>query len=143
MPRTAFNSKGLVSDINRIVEGEIGKYLTEVQIIMRKAYEKIVYDSPVITAYYQTNHTITIRGRGGQFKTQGARLSPGIKDTEEPLAYIGNLDSRMAEERQKLVLFAIGDTIEIGTTVPYADDVERNHNVYGSTAATFELEYKS
>lgn len=136
------NTSQVMSQIEGIVDAEIGKFLAEVQGIMRRAYEKIVFESPVITAYYQTNHSIVIRGSGGQFRTQGARLSPGDKLSEEPLFYVENLDGRMAEELEKLSRYVLGDTIEISTIVPYADAVEAKHNVYGSAAAAYDLDYE-
>ena len=133
-------SNTLAQDINKIVDDEVGKYLLEIQETMRLAYKRIVFNSPVITAYYQTNHSITVRSPTGQFKTQGSRLSPGIKDSEERLVYLGNLDNRMSDELVKLTEIALGDSITISTTVPYAEEVEQNHNVYGAVAGAFGLD---
>jgi hypothetical protein len=128
-------ARQIVSDIEQIVDVEVGEYLKEVQIATRRTYLAIV-DHPVqITAYYRSNHSIVVRGPGGQFKTQGARLSPGVKESEERGFYSDNVDARVAEELAKLVEIALGDTVEIRTIVPYAESVEQNHNVYGAATA--------
>ena len=127
----------LTKQINDIVDVSVGKYMQGVQLNVKRAYTAIALESPVLTGYYASNHSLVIKNAQGQFKTQGARLSPGIKESEVPLFYNDNVEVRMSQELEKVPQIALGDTIEINNIVDYADDVERKHAVYSSIAPSF------
>lgn len=139
----AFSAQLLKKDIQRIIDDGVKDYESHIIGIMQAAYEQIVDSSPVWTGYYASNHTVTIRGGGGQFAkgSTGPFLRPGIKETDQKFAYAGNIEDRKEEELSRINQFKIGQIIGISTIVPYADEVEQKHNVYQSAAAAFGLDF--
>ncbi len=129
------------------LDKELGKIVKdmEVQVLVLQAdqvesiLENLVFDSPVFTGYYASNHRILIRGEGGQFKTGGtAKLVPQSKPEGTPREmFVANIGPAFIEEIAKLSRLKLGDVVVITTSVPYADEVERNHGVYSGVAAIF------
>ncbi len=130
------------------VEKQLNKIIKEVEEEAAQVFRKVVKDaydhlispgvSPVWSGYYKSNHRITIRSAKGQFKTGGVKLFPTEKpEFPEVLIYIDNVQRTAAIELRKLDKLEIGDTAQISTSVPYADEVELIHQVYANTEAIF------
>jgi hypothetical protein len=137
----AFSAGLLRKELQDLVDRGLTDYAETVQEFMGEAYEHLVGISPFITAYYRTNHSIVLRGPGGQFKTQGALLRPAVKDADprDFGVYLPNEAGRVADELAKLERFQVGDKIQLSTIVDYAGDVEQKHHVYQETAVAFWL----
>ena len=104
--------------------------------IVRNAYDEVINISPVWSGYYKSNHRITVRSAKGQFKAGGVKLFPTQKpDFPEVLTFIGNIETARSTELAKLDRLEIGDTAQITTSVPYADEVELKHRVYANVEA--------
>lgn len=142
-----FPEKELMDQINSIVDQEVNEYEAEVRMLAEQIYETIVDASPIWTGYYASNHTISLRGPGGQFKAQAFSLRPAEKETDDRLAYFGNIEPRVNEELVKLERFTVGDSINFRNDVPYADEIEREGtatsggNIYANAAAQFGLDF--
>lgn len=136
MARVGFSA--LVASIENLIDGELEDYRELIISHMTQAYEMTLDLSPVISAYYKSNHSIAVRS-GGSLKTGDATLEPETKESEERGVYEANISPRASTELQKLQSYEIGDTIRIVTIVPYADQVEAIHGVYTSVAQTFDL----
>lgn len=132
----------LVRDIENIVEGEVAEYEELIRQHMEDAYATMVAESPVLSGYYASNHSLTVRrgGSGGKIVAgEGAVLIPAEKDSEQPGVYEANINTRMSAEISNLAAYQAGDTIRIATSVPYAGAVEAMHGVYAGAAQTFDL----
>ena len=132
----------IVRDLERIVEGEVEDYEELIKDFMANAYESLVESSPVLSGYYASNHSLSVR-RGGSLKTGGVTLEPATKDSQEAGIYEANINPRMEAEISKLEVYKVGDTIRIATAVPYAGAVEALHGVYSGAAQTFDLSVSS
>jgi len=133
----------LVRDIEKIVDGEVKDYEELIKSFMSDAYETIIGTSPILSGYYASNHSLTVR-RGGSIKAgAGAVLEPAEKDSEEPGVYEANINSRASKELANLAVYKVGDTIRIAMAVPYAGAVEALHGVYTNAAQTFDLQTTS
>jgi len=133
----------LVRDIENLVEGEVADYEELIRQHMEDAYATMVATSPVLSGYYASNHSLTVRRGGKIVSGDGAVLIPAEKDSEEPGVYEANIGSRMGTELSNLAAYEDGDTIRIATSVPYADAVEAEHGVYTGAAQTFDLSLTS
>lgn len=133
-------------ELSRLVSQQLDQFLTKeeqkVEFFVKQLIEDVYLDitdfelSPKITGYYMTNHRIQLRGAGGQFaKGGGVKLFPTVKDSDEPGVYFDNLAQTVFEELAKLNDFKLGQVVTITTAVPYAAEVERKHNVYGTAQA--------
>ncbi len=104
--------------------------------VVRNAYDEVINNSPIWSGYYKSNHRITVRNSKGQFKVGGVKLFPTQKpDFAEIFTYIGNIETARSTELAKLSKLEIGDSAQITTLVPYADEVELKHRVYANTEA--------
>ncbi len=120
---------GLISDAEMIAAERFRK-------VARDAYDEVVNGSPIWSGYYKSNHRITIRNARGQFKVGGVKLLPSQKpDFPEIFLFIGNIETARSTELAKLSRLEIGDSVQITTLVPYADEVELKHRVYANTEA--------
>ena len=128
----------LVTDIENLIEGELEDYRELIILHMTDAYTAVIDMSPILTGYYKSNHSVTVR-RGGSIVAGGVTLNPEEKDSEQPGVYEANVGPREQMELGHLQSYEIGDTIRIATAVPYADFVEATHGVYTSVAETFDL----
>lgn len=139
----AFSAQLLKKDIERIIDDGVKDYENHIIGIMQLAYEQIVEESPIWTGYYASNHTVTIRGVGGQFAkgSTGPFLRPGVKETDQKFFYQANIEDRKEEELARIAQFKVGQIIGISTAVPYAGEVETNHDVYKHAAAAFGLNF--
>ena len=120
--------------LKKIVDEAVGSTEEAVREFGKQIYEEIVSRSPTITHYYKSNHRINLVGPKGGGQPE-AKLVPPIKESDEPGIFSGNVPATVAEETAKLANFKLGDSIRISTAVPYADEVERNHGVYGGAGA--------
>ncbi len=129
----------LGKQLKDILKEAVGEFEEQYQRLAGDLYDQIVQNSPVLTGYYKTNHSILIRSANGQFKKGGGSgtLQPPQKESEEPGAYINNLGGRVSAEKAKIGDLVIGDIFTVRTEVPYADEVEQNHLVYGRAGAEF------
>ena len=104
--------------------------------VVRNAYDEVINNSPIWSGYYKSNHRITVRNSKGQFKVGGVKLFPTQKpDFAEIFTYISNIETARSTELAKLSKLEIGDSAQITTLVPYADEVELKHRVYANTEA--------
>ncbi len=127
-------------EIGKQIEKAITQVEAEAAVIFREvvrtAYDAVLSNSPIWSGYYKSNHRITVRSSKGQFKVGGVKLSPTIKpEFPEIFAFIGNIETARSTELAKLSKLEIGDTAQITTRVPYADEVELKHRVYSNTEA--------
>ena len=131
----------LGKQLKEIVEDAVGEFEEDYQRLAKGLYDQVVQNSPVLTGYYKTNHSIIIKSANGQFKKGGGggkgTLQPPQKDSEEPGAYINNLGGRVSTEKAKIDDLELGDIFTVLTEVPYADEVEQKHLVYGRAKAEF------
>lgn len=142
-------AKDVINQVELFVEDGIEDYEENVRNLMQDVYESIVDASPIWTGYYASNHGIVIRGSKGQFKTQGFKLSPAVKASNEKFIYQSNIGPRADSELDKLNVFEAGDTVTVINDVPYAGEIEREGtqtsagNIYANAAAQFGLDYDS
>ncbi len=100
------------------------------------AYDTVLSNSPIWSAYYKSNHRVTIKGPKGTFKTGGVKLFPSQKpEFPELLLYVDNIENTRSVELAKIDRLELGDTFGIDTIVPYADEVEIKHRVYSAAEA--------
>ena len=130
-----------------VVANAVGEAEEDIRVFAKAIFETVVGTSPVITAYYKSNHRILVRNAGGQFVkggAGGASLVPRDKPVDAaPGQYEGNVNNILSSEPAKLDAFRLGGRIEIFTDVFYAggpDGVEERHGVYSGAAATFGLD---
>ncbi len=108
----------------------------EFKKVAQNAFDEIQKRSPIWSGYYKSNHRVTVRSARGTFKTGGVKLVPSTKpEFPEALSFIDNVEKARAEELAKIDRLELGDTFEISTIVPYADEVEIKHRVYSAAEA--------
>ena len=111
------------------------------KVLIEDALDGLISASPIFTGWYASNHRITVR-HGGSIK---AGLStPKLFPREKPRVttqgmYVSNIGSARAEELSKLSDLEVGDTVRIGTAIPYADEIEQTHSVYTGAEHSFRV----
>lgn len=140
MAKPGIRIETLDKQFKKIIDDATGQVLAAQVKQSEDILESLVFDSPIFTGYYASNHRVLIRSATGQFKTTGiAKLVPSEKPSGTPReAFVGNIGPALIEEIAKLKRLELGDVVVITTRVPYADEVERNHGVYSGVAAQFD-----
>ena len=111
--------------------------------LVEEVYNAIVDESPIHSGYYASNHRITIRQASGQFGSGGAQLVPLTRpDDAEIGKFLDNIPRTRAQEVAKIPRMKLGDTAEISTLVPYANQIEQRRPVYTKIGPRFGLRVK-
>lgn len=122
--------------IDLVIKEGVREFEEEFRRVAMNAYDKVLAAPVLWSGYYKSNHRISIRSPKGTFKTGGKKLFPSQKEEfPELLKYIGNVEITRSEELAKLSKLELGDTFEISTIVPYADEIETKHRVYSTVEA--------
>lgn len=98
------------------------------RLICECVYEKLIENSPIITGYYCANHRVALNAN------EALKLDPAEKPINAVRGqFIDKIEETRSTEINRIRKMKYGDTVTIGTAVPYADDVEVRHRVYNKS----------
>ena len=114
---------------------KVEEEILQVQIkIVRKIYDRIIFNSRILSGYYKSNHRIMVSG-------SNAKLEPSVRPKNvEALQFVDNIESTRQRELAKLTrVKKLGLSIRIGTAVPYALELEARDATYQRSVAEGQL----